>query len=316
MNKYIAIIVVIVAFWSPQFVSALTISPTKVEVAIDPGQTAIGEIELFNEESETKTFFTSFENFEPRGETGAPFFVGTQGGLATWMGSQASVTLAPGERVAVPYNITVPTDATPGGHFAAIFFGSQPPAGDGAGEVAIGGKVGTLILLRVNGEVGESGGVLEFGTAEQKRLFNSLPVLLSYRFNNTGGDRVVPRGEVAITNIFGMHVATLNANQTEGSVLPSSVRRFEVIWGEPRVVENDSTPSFFQTVSHQLNNFRFGIYSATMSLTWGETQQSTTTSFTLFAFPWQLLLCFVITLIVLFFVLRAYNRFIIARARR
>ena len=49
---------------------ALTVSPAKIEVIADPGQTVRGEIELFNEQEETKTFFASYENFESRGDSG------------------------------------------------------------------------------------------------------------------------------------------------------------------------------------------------------------------------------------------------------
>jgi hypothetical protein len=77
----------------PVSASALTLSPTKIEVAVDPGQQAIGEIELFNEEQTEKTFYLSYENFEPRGETGSPYFVGGGDGLATWITTDESITL-------------------------------------------------------------------------------------------------------------------------------------------------------------------------------------------------------------------------------
>jgi hypothetical protein len=301
----------------PRPADALTISPTKIDVAGDPGQTLVGEIELFNEQSEVKTFYTNFENFEPRGETGAPFFVGGGSGLATWIGAQGSVSIAPGERVSIPYSITIPKEAIAGGYFAAIFFGSQPPESGAGSEVSIGGKVGSLVLLRVNGDVAEGGGLLEFaaGTPAAK-LFTSIPVPFSYRFNNTGGDRVIPRGEVVIKNVFGMHADTLNANKNEGSVLPGSVRKFELTWGETPVLAEGQVPSFFDTVKFQATHLRVGLYKATLNISWGETNQVSSATTTIFMFPWQFLVVFVGTLTVLFFILRQYNRFIIARSKR
>jgi hypothetical protein len=317
MNKLI--IFGLLAFASSLFpgtVDALTISPTKIEIAGDPGQTIIGEIELLNEQDEKKTFYTSFENFEPRGETGAPFFVGSGSGLATWLGTQGSIEITPGERVFIPYSITIPGDATPGGYFAAIFFGSQPPAAGAGSEVSIGGKVGTLVLLRVNGAVAEGGGVLDFSSDVDSRIFTSEPITLSYRFNNTGGDRVTPRGEIKISNAFGMHVATLNANANEGSVLPSSIRRFSTTWGSPIDFSEDrAEPSFFDIVGHQLQNFHLGIYTADLSLSWGESTQVADAAFTFLIIPWQLMVVVIAVVVVLYLLLRQYNRFIISRAR-
>ncbi|MEK7557522.1 MAG: hypothetical protein AAB538_06075, partial [Patescibacteria group bacterium] len=152
---------------------ALTVSPAKVEITADPGQTIRGEIELFNEQEETKTFYASYENFESRGDSGAPYFIGAKNGLATWIQTDSNFTLAPGERLQVPYTIAIPTSAKPGGYFAAIFFGSQPAQGTGGGEVTIGGKIGVLVLLKVSGEVEESAGLVDFSSKDGGRFFST-----------------------------------------------------------------------------------------------------------------------------------------------
>jgi hypothetical protein len=155
---YTILIVAIAGMASPVF--ALTVSPARVEITGDPGTTLRGEIGLFNEQEGSKTFFTSFENFEPSGESGAPHFIGAKDGLATWIKTENKVVLESGKRSIVPFSITIPQNAQPGGHFAAIFFGSQAPGTQGSGQVSIGGKIGVLVLLRVSGEVAEGGGLL------------------------------------------------------------------------------------------------------------------------------------------------------------
>jgi hypothetical protein len=298
----------------PVSVSALTLSPTKVEVAGDPGQELVGEIELQNEEAEQKTFYLSYENFEPRGETGSPYFVGGGSGLSGWISTQESIVIKPGERVKIPYKITIPSDASAGGYFAAIFFGTQPPAtGEGA-EVAIGGKVGSLILLRVNGDISETGGVLDFMTASSSKLFTTLPVQFSYRFNNTGGDRVVPKGELTIRNTFGLKSDTLSINKNEGSILPNSIRKFELSWSEEEALVAEA--SFFETAYYQLKNFRFGLYRASLEAVWGESEQRATSSVWFVIIPWQLLSILVVLAVVLRYGLRAYNRAIIRSASK
>jgi hypothetical protein len=308
--KSIAFIILLL----PVSASALTLSPTKVEVAGDPGQELIGEIELQNEETKQKTFYLSYENFEPRGETGSPYFVGRGSGLSSWISTQESIVLNPGERIKIPYKISIPSDATAGGYFAAIFFGTQPPAtGEGA-EVAIGGKVGSLVLLRVNGDISEAGGVLEFVTASSSKFFTTLPVGFSYRFNNTGGDRVVPRGELTIRNTFGMKAKAISINKNEGSILPNSIRKFELAWSEDESLTVDAP--FFDIAYYQLKNFRFGLYRASLEAVWGESEQRATASTWFVVIPWQFLSLLLVLLIALRYGLRAYNGVIIARASK
>jgi hypothetical protein len=283
---------------------ALTVSPAKIEITADPGQAVIGEIELFNEQDEVKTFFVSYENFESRGDTGAPYFTGSEGGLATWITTVPEVTLAPGERVQIPYTISIPENTRPGGYFSAIFWGSQPLEGAGGGEVAIGGKVGVLILLRVSGDVDESAGLASFGALQNKRFFSMLPVSLEYNFNNTGGDRVVPLGEVTIKNMFRMTSATFLANENEGSVLPNSTRRFELVWGEKH--EEGSRVGFFEAALLQLQDFRFGRYSADIQLSWGESAQTAQSSYSFFIIPWQLLTIVLLVVGLMLFVFRVW----------
>lgn len=297
---------------------ALTVSPAKIEITADSGQTVRGEIELFNEQEETKTFYASYENFESRGDSGAPYFIGAKNGLATWVSTDQQVTLASGERLQVPYTISIPLNAKPGGYFAAIFFGSQPPQGTGGGEVTIGGKIGVLVLLKISGDIEESAGLVDFGALNGQRFFSTLPVALEYGFNNTGGDRVVPRGEIKVKNTLQLTSATLLANENEGSVLPNSTRRFEVVWGEKQ--GEDEKSGFFETAFMQVTNFHFGWYSAKMQVVWGESAQTASATYNFFIIPWQLLTIVLVILGFVWFVFKVWatrlKRKILAEAMR
>lgn len=322
------LIVVIAGIASPVF--ALTVSPARVEITGDPGATFQGEIELFNEQEGVRTFFTTFENFEPSGDSGAPRFIGAKSGLATWIKTENKVVLESGKRSVVPFSIAIPKTAAPGGYFAAIFFGSQEPGAQAGGQVSVGGKIGVLVLLRVSGEVVEGGGLLEFSTkpldkasgGEEQRFFTTLPIAFTYRVNNTGGDRVVPLGEIKIKNTLQLTSATLLANKNEGSILPNSVRKFEVVWGqEPQVIsgtEQEITTGFFEMAGRQRREFHLGWYTARLNLVWGVTNQTANQSYSFFVIPWQLLLIIFVILFIVGFLgkigLKKYNRFIITQA--
>lgn len=298
---------------------ALTVSPVKLELRGDPGATVGSSFMLINEQDSEQTFFVSFANFEAQGESGTPQFVDSADGLATWIrlvpNELNSVTLAAGASQNIYFEVTIPEDATPGGHFSAIFWGTSPASSEDSVELGLGAKVGILAFLSVNGAVEENGGLLEFGVQNNQKVFTEIPVNFFYRFQNDGGDRVVPLGSVFMKNTLGIKTDTFSANPSESNVLPLSVRRFETTWGESPTVE---VLSFWQHVQAQWDQFAFGYYKAELSLTYGSEQEHVSKETSFWVLPWQLLLVSGSTILVVLlfgtFVIRRYNRWIIAQA--
>ena len=301
-------------------VFALTISPAKLEITGDPGTTINSEFELFNEQLDSKILYSSFSNFDSDGETGAPHFTASDTGLASWIKTDSSISLASNEKRTINFSVTIPKDAEPGGHFAAIFWGTQSPESQDGGQVSIGGKLGILVLLRVSGYVKEGSDLLGFGAKNNQKIFSTLPISLEYRINNSGGDRIIPTGQVIIRNLKLWNTATLLANKKIGSVLPGSVRKFEVVWGNNQL-ENDkkvSNSGFLTSAMYQLFNFHLGWYSAELSVVIAQDNEPIKKSFSFFVIPWQLL-----SIILLLFILfgglgtvglKRYNRWIIKKA--
>lgn len=298
---------------------ALTVSPVKLEVRGDAGDTVGSSFQLINEQDKEATFYVSYANFEAQGEDGTPAFVDSVDGLATWIklipSEVNSVTLAPGATQDVFFEVQIPEDAQPGGHFAAIFWGTSPEAAEDPQDLGLGAKVGILVFLSVNGLVSEDGGLLEFGLANEEKVYNRLPVDFYYRFQNDGGDRMVPQGMIAIKNMFGVETDELSANPADSNVLPLSVRRFEVRWGADA---NEENLSFWETAKEQLHQFAFGHYTAELTLTYGSEQKTVGSEVGFWVFPWQLLLVLsssaLILLLLATFTIRRYNRWIISQA--
>jgi len=321
----IACFILAIFFILPGKVGALTVSPPRWEISGERGQTINGELELFNEEKEAKTFYSSFEAFEAAGETGAPRFFPATEGLATWIKAPAQITLDPQERKVVPFSIQIPQNADPGGHFAAIFWGTSPSQTQEGGQVTIGAKVGVLVLLTVlGGEVKAGGGLLEFSTTDRQKTFTYLPITFFYRFQNVDTNRIKPDGEIKIKNIFGMTSVTLPANKREGNVLPNSIRKFEVIWEGKKsevpqmAVEKEEKVGFLETVKKEWSEFHLGPYKANLRLQYGAKNEEVKASFLFFIIPWQLLIIILIVLILVLIVggigIKKYNRWIITKA--
>ena len=295
--------------------SALTVSPARAELTADPGQAISESFLVINEQDADQTYYTSVENFESQGETGTPNFTASKEGLPSWVQVQDKVTLKKGERAKIQYTISVPQNADAGGHFAAIFLSTVPPSTK-EGEVSVGAKVGMLILLKVTGNVKEQGGLLTFVVKEGKKMLTSLPVNFAYRFKNDGNDRVKPEGSIVINNTFGMEVARIDANKAMGNVLPASIRGFEARFGD---VDAPSVAApFFEQVKFQKDNFALGMYTAHLSLSFGDKGKAES-ALTFFILPWQLISVVAVIVLGAFLLLaialKRYNKWIIKQAR-
>lgn len=321
----LALLVAGFVFFGATPAQALVLAPAKIEIEAAPGNVIKDRIILLNDSEETATFYSSVEKFEAQGESGTPNFVASTEGLASWVDVPESVTLAPNESREVPYVISLPGDAQPGGHFAAIFWSTIPPDGTGGGQVLVGIKSGVLLLVGVAGDFEEKGGVIEFGNLSGKKILNQLPTRFYYRFQNDGSDRLQPKGTIEIRNLFGGTASILNANLAEGNILPLSIRKFEILWSEktkePNQIHSDEVQSrgFFASAGQQWQNFLFGPYRAVLEVSYGADSQVDVAKFSFFAFPWQLLSLLIGGLTVLIFGGRAllvrYNRWVIAQAQ-
>lgn len=319
----VGLLILGIFFTAHQEVHALTLSPVRFELAGDPGETVFGEMVLSNDRDTEQTYYFSSAGFEASGETGTPSFVEVTEGLATWITTDTSVTLAPKSSRVVPLSIEIPKTAEPGGNFAAIFWGTNPPVGENGSEITIGAKTTILVLLRVNGEISEEGGVVEFALDEDKPFYLALPVSFFYRFQNSGGDRIKPDGDLLIKNIFGGISARIPANKVEGNVLPASIRKFGIAWQSQHGDElptNFDQYGFFEKVKYEWKNFAFGRYNAELSLTYGASKEISTAETTFWIFPWHLLLTIIILAFIIIFFggkgIRSYNNWIITQAER
>lgn len=307
-------------------VFALTISPPKIEINGSPGDVTNQIIKLYNEENRENVFFAEIQNFKARGELGEPGFAQSAGkddfSLANWIEISAEpIKLSAGERKEIPFKIVIPENADPGGHYAGVLFSTTPPEQEtGATAIGISGKLGSLILLRVAGEVQESGKLLEFNTEGGIRFFSSKPVQFYARFENRGNVHLKPQGEIKIKGIFDITSASnsLEVNETGGNVLPDSVRRFETVWGKKSDIQIAKESGFLSELKNEWENFALGKYQADLVLLYGTEGQQVKEKLEFWVVPWRIMTCFaivlIIVLIILKFGIKRYNRWVIKKA--
>lgn len=321
-GRFALLILIIAVFFVSKNAHALSLSPVRVEVSGNPGETVTREMVITNESEGNSIYYSSYANFEASGDTGSPAFVEPKDDIGTWLSTTASIDLKANESKTVTFKIEIPKDAEPGGHFGSIFWGTNP--NNGTSGVAVGSKTGILILLSVNGDVKEAGGLVDFNTKDNKIFYNTLPVSFTYRFRNDGGDRIKPVGKIVMHDLFYIPEDKIDANPGGGNILPSSTRRFNVDWVKDPRAKDYVAPSgvvgkFFGQAIYQWNNYAFGPYFAKLNLLYSTDAIRVKDTVFFFVFPWQLLICLAIIFFTVFWggkkLIRRYNKHIIQKAR-
>ncbi|MDX2776458.1 hypothetical protein PV379_03770 [Streptomyces caniscabiei] len=243
---------------------AFTISPPLVELNANPGQTVEATIKLTNVSAGTLSITTQANDFGSKNETGEPNIIFDDKEpppytLKGWVGVPDDFTLASKETRTLTVPIAVPVTAEPGGHYGVIRF-TGASAADGQNDVALSASIGTLVLLRVSGDIKQDAKVEEFYSAasdfSKQSFFEAGPVTLVGRIRNDGNIHVKPTGTITIKDMYGNVIKTLRMNGDPSSntdqprsILPQSVRRFDT----------------------ELKDLQlFGNYTATMKLTYGD----------------------------------------------
>jgi hypothetical protein len=222
---------------------SLSVSPTLFEMAAQPSQVWNSSVKVINNNPQELTVYASVVNFAPQGESGEgkflPVFEGGEEGstLAQWVSITKDPIVIPAEQsTAVPFTVTVPEDAAPGGHFAAILIGTRPVDTQKAIQVRTSQIVTSLFFVRIAGDVTEDGIIREFRTVN---TFVDTPKAdFELRFENKGNVHLQPQGQIVVTNMWGKErgIIPINRQTHFGNVLPESIRKFEFTWtGEPSI---------------------------------------------------------------------------------
>lgn len=260
----------------------IRITPAIVEDKAEPGDTYRFELSVTNLGETDKTFYLVTEDIDGLDDKGMPIFSTetevTEFEMSSWINlPQDVVTMKAGETRSVPFTVDVPLSASPGSHFGGIFVDMRPPKQRTIGA-GVGVKVGSLVSLRVSGEIVEDARVREFST--EKIIYNNPNVTFSAKVENLGNVLIRPQGFVEISNMFGKQVANIRVNESGAAVFPKSDRSLDSVW--------------------ESEDFAFGRYQAILTLGYGLDDKKTIYSTTSF---WVLPLQPILTALGILFVL-------------
>ena len=184
------------------------------EYSTDPGTQIIDSVLITNSGSTAAEFLIYATDAINEYETGAfsllkrdvePTDVGA------WITPASDkLTIEPGQQATVPFNLLVPSDATPGDHVAGIVAAVLTTSEQEGSVVTIEQRVGARVYLSVSGvpEVGVETVGLVSGFSPSLNPFAPGTVSVSYDVRNTGNLRMDVNQKIQINGPFGIPLGT------------------------------------------------------------------------------------------------------------
>lgn len=259
---------------------SITVIPPKFEVYGNPGDVISDSIKVTSDAPTQVTYQVEVQDFTPQGDQGGvnilddPQAPITNISLARWITAEPSrFTLDSGQEKVVNFTIKIPKSGEPGGKYATILIRR---AGDKiSGGAIVDTQVGSLLLLRVSGNVTEKLNLVSLTTDDT--YYQHGPVSFTLRTTNTGNVHVAPTGTFVITNMFGHKVAEIPL--TRANVLPTSTRAVKTVWDNQKII---------------------GRFTANLVANYGQQNQQIVASTSFTIIPLSLIWAVVILLVVLF----------------
>ena len=221
--------------------NSMRISPVRTDIALDPGSSKTIEVFAQNLTPTTVQVRAALSDFQASNdESGTPLVIlddeyAKSHSLRRLANiAPATLTLSPNQRASVKVTITAPKSAMAGGYYGAVRFLPADSADSEGSGVAVATNIGSLVLLKINGETKQDLKLESFDIRQKDKAgsFFKTPddLKVVVRFNNKGNIQEQPFGKVQIKDRSGKIVEEHEINNTSprGNVLPDSIRRFEV----------------------------------------------------------------------------------------
>jgi len=296
--------------------NGLRVSPVRSDITIYPGKTEKVTVNVTNVTSVSAQLQTVVNDFVANpNETGEPAIIlnpnqyAPSHSLKRYATTGGNFTLRPGEQKNVTVTINIPANAAGGGYYGAIRFAPASNVNGPNQTVSLAGSVGTLVLVKVPGDIKEQLSIASFDARVNDRpssfFLNNKSIDAVVRFQNQGNIQEQPFGKILLKNRSGKVLAAYEVNNAvpPGNVLPDSIRKFPIPL-------KDKVGSFGQFKLE--GNFGYG-----------SSGQLLSASTTFYVIPTWLIIAFIsLVLLIAFLVfglprlIKAYNKRVLRRAGR
>lgn len=268
----------------------LTVSPPRQELSVKPGEETRIQVKFVNKSDENLSGSIKKADFLVLDKEGTATLFDTatannRFAASSWITpSEEKVTIAAKNQYISTVYIKVPNDAYPCGHYASVYFEPTPPTLGGkninvetASSVAF--KLSSLIYFNVEGTCQENAIVSKI-LAPNFLEYGPIPVNLEIL--NRSDYHIAPQAALTLNNAVSqktdMKVLPLQ------NIFPDAVRTYKLDLG---------------------NKWMFGRYQVALSGGYGKMGKTLTAFTYVWVFPWRVALIIVLTLIVLYLLIKS-----------
>ncbi|MFA6171759.1 MAG: hypothetical protein WCW77_03810 [Patescibacteria group bacterium] len=212
------------------------LGPGKVELFLDPGETAIRTLNVTNRSGKALKVIVEKEDFTGDAQNSTRL-LGDEAGPYSLkdllVPEKEEFVLAHGEKASLPVTISVPSDMEPGGRYGAMIFrvepenlGADETKNEAQGSVSLVSRLATLFFVRIKGPVKEEGALKSFTAG--KSIYQKSPVNFSVVYENKGSVHLNPYAQIEIKNILGKKVDAIEIQPW--FVMPGFTREKVISW--------------------------------------------------------------------------------------
>jgi len=212
---------------------SMTAIPPRLEIEALPGGTVQESLRIRNETGTDQAYKVIVADFIVTGNQGTPIpvteAVSGRWSLASWISVSPKQILVPaGQTTGVDLIISVPQDGLPGGHYAMVTYApiAEGSLAQGTGA-QISPQVGSLVYLKVIGDVTEAVNLKEFKADNKFKHYGPTPIMAE--IENLGDIHLRPIGKLTVTNWLGDE--TYSAELEEKNIFPFASRTYD--WTVP-----------------------------------------------------------------------------------
>jgi hypothetical protein len=293
--------------------NGMKVGPVRTDLVMNPGETKSVPVYVQNITGANEALKPLVNDFTADNtETGTPALllngeINKAHGLKQYISAPGTFTVAPGDQKSIDVTITLPKDIAPGGYYAAVRF-TQASLST-ANNVNLAASVGSLILVRVAGDVTEQMSIASFSVSKGDKgkassfLTTNKGLQANVRFKNSGNVQEQPFGKVTLKKGSKVISSTeINDFFPRGNVLPDSIRKFTVP---------------LKKVGS------FGKYTIVGSFGYGQKSQLVTAETSFYVIPLAMIILIVVIILLILFLIfvlprmiRNYNARVLRRAGR
>ena len=260
--------------------NAFSVSPLKQTVTLEQGTGRNVKIKVRNTERLTTKYKISVIGVK-QDDGGYPVYgVGIEEAENWVKVEQEVVEINPGKEVEVGFKISIPKGTFPSSHYIGL---SAEPVLSGEGNKNFSGKLISLLLLEVSGEVSETLSVINW-SGEKSLYWNLDKVKINAVLKNSGNTELPLSGKIRLYNWLDKKVADSDV-YLGNNLLPQTQRKNEVL------------------LPIQNGIYLPGVYRAQLDLVYGRTAQKLSVQYSFLYVPIVWMIVGGIALLFIIFVL-------------